>query len=196
MEQNWAMPNPQALSGARIVGVSGNSARPSRTRTLVEGVLASVAARGLGDPLLLDLMDAGPALLQTTDRAKAEPSVQRILNAILEADVLVVGTAVHKGAYTGLFKHVFDLLDKEALSGKLVLLTASGASPGHAGVIDHHLRPLFLALDATVATRGVYALTDDFVSPEQVGTNLQARIEHSVDGLERLMRGWPARLPV
>lgn len=175
------------------MGFSGNSARPSRTRTLVDGVLASIAARGLGQTTLLDLVDASSALLQTTDRAKAEPAVQSVLSAILQADVLVVGTAVHKGAYTGLFKHVFDLLDKEALSGKLVLLTASGASPGHAGVIDHHLRPLFLALDATVATRGVYALTDDFTSPEQTGPDLQARIERSVDSLERLMRGWPAR---
>lgn len=176
-------------TAARIVGFSGNWSRPSRTHTLVAGVLASAATRGLGQTTQLDLVDAGPALLQTMDRAKATPEVDRIISTILQADVLVVGTAVHKGAYTGLFKHMFDLLDKEALSGKLVLLTASGAAPAHAAVIDHHMRPLFLALDATVTTRGLYALQDDFDSPERAGAGLQARIERSVDELARLMSG-------
>lgn len=173
----------------RIIGFSGNWTRPSRTRTLVQAVLDAAAARGLGQTALIDLVDAGPALLQTLDRAKAAPEVERILHAIQTADALVVGSAVHKGSYAGLFKHVFDLFDKEALSGKPVVVTASGAAPGHASVIDYHLRPLFLALDASVATRGVYALGDDFETPECVTPALRARIERSVDELARLLRG-------
>lgn len=173
----------------RIIGFSGNWTRPSRTRTLVQAVLDAAAARGLGQTALIDLVDAGPALLQTMDRAKAAPEVERILHAIQTADALVVGSAVHKGSYAGLFKHVFDLFDKEALSGKPVVVTASGAAPGHASVIDYHLRPLFLALDACVATRGVYALGDDFETPERVTPALRARIERSVDELARLLRG-------
>lgn len=173
----------------RIVGFSGNWARPSRTRTLVQAVIDAAAARGLGRTELYDLVDAGPALLQTMDRAKAAPEVARILDAIQSADALVVGSAVHKGAYAGLFKHVFDLYDKEALSGKPVIVTASGAAPGHASVIDYHLRPLFLALDATVATRGIYALGDDFETPEQPTAALRARVERSVDELARLLHG-------
>lgn len=172
----------------RIVGFSGNWTRPSRTRTLVQAVLDAAAARGLGEVELYDLVDAGPALLQTMDRAKAAPEVERILKAMQAADAVVVGSAVHKGSYAGLFKHLFDLYDKEALSGKPVLVTASGAAPGHASVIDYHLRPLFLALDACVATRGLYALTDDYETPEQVGPALRARIERSVDELARLVR--------
>lgn len=184
------MPTPTPSEAAlRIVGFSGNWTRPSRTRTLVQATLDAVAARGLGHVELIDLVDAGPALLQTMDRAKAAPEVERVLSAIVSADALVVGSAVHKGSYPGLFKHVFDLFDKEALSGKPVVLTASGAAPGHASVIDYHLRPLFLALDACVATRGVYALTDDFASPETPTAALLARVERSVDELARLLRG-------
>jgi FMN reductase len=172
----------------RIVGFSGNWTRPSRTRTLVQAVLEATAERGLGQTVLFDLVDAGPALLQTMDRAKASPEVERLLHAIQSADALVVGSAVHKGSYAGLFKHVFDLFDKEALSGKPIVVTASGAAPGHASVIDYHLRPLFLALDATVATRGLYALADDYESPERITPALRARIERSVDELARLMR--------
>lgn len=178
-----------AHDGIRIVGFSGNWTRPSRTRTLVQAVLDSAGARGLGQTTLLDLVDAGPALLQTMDRAKAEPAVERILGAIQNADALVVGSAVHKGSYAGLFKHVFDLFEKEALSGKPVVVTASGAAPAHASVIDYHLRPLFLALDASVATRGLYALAEDYESPERLAAAFGARIERSVDELARLLRG-------
>jgi FMN reductase len=173
----------------RIVGFSGNWTRPSRTRTLVQAVLDAAAARGLGEVQLLDLVDAGPQLLQTMDHAKAAPEVERILDAIQGADALVAGSAVHKGAYPGLFKHVFDLLDKEALSGKPVVLAASGNAPAHASVIDYHLRPLFLALDATVATRGVYALADDFETAERPGAALRARAGRAVDDLARLLHG-------
>jgi FMN reductase len=173
----------------RIVGFSGNWTRPSRTRTLVQAVLDAAAERGLGQAVLIDLVDAGPALLQTMDRAKAAPEVERILQAIQAADALVVGSAVHKGSYAGLFKHVFDLYDKEALSGKPVVVTASGAAPGHASVIDYHLRPLFLALDACVATRGIYALGEDYETPERIKPGLRARIDRSIDELARLLRG-------
>lgn len=178
-----------AVEGVRIVGFSGNWTRPSRTRTLVQAVLDAAAGRGLGQTTLFDLVDAGPALLQTMDRSKAEPAVERILSAILAADALVVGSAVHKGSYAGLFKHVFDLFDKEALSGKPVIVTASGNAPAHAAVIDYHLRPLFLALDASVATRGLYALADDYESPERLGAAFRTRIDRSVDELARLLRG-------
>lgn len=175
--------------GVRIVGFSGNWARPSRTRTLVRAVLDAAAGRGLGQTELFDLVDVGPALLQTMDRAKAEPAVARLLQAMQQADALVVGSAVHKGSYQGIFKHVFDLFDKEALSGKPVVVTASGNAPAHASVLDYHLRPLFLALDASVATRGLYALAEDYETPERLGAAFAARIERSVDELARLLRG-------
>jgi FMN reductase len=69
-----------------------------------------------------------------------------------------------------------------------VMLTATGASPAHGAVIDYHLRPLFLALDAVVGTRGVYALTDDFEIPERLCPGTQPRIDRSVDELAQLLR--------
>jgi FMN reductase len=177
-----------ASGGAHIVGVSGNWARPSRTRTLVQAVLDVAAARGLGHTTLLDLVDAGPAILQTMERAKAAPEVERLMRTIQEADALVVGSAVHKGAYAGLFKHLFDMFEQNALSRKPVIVTASGAAPAHAAVIDYHLRPLFLASDACVGTRGLYALTEDYESPERLAAAFGPRIERAVDELASMLQ--------
>jgi FMN reductase len=174
---------------AHIVGISGNWSRPSRTRTLVQAVLDAAASRGLGRTTLFDLVDAGPALGQTTERSQADGSLARILDSIESADALVVGTAVYKGAYTGMFKLLFDLFAMEALAGKAVLLTATGAAPAHASVIDYHLRPLFLFFDARVGTRGLYGLPPDFETPERLAAAFRPRIERSVDELAQLLQG-------
>jgi FMN reductase len=188
-----ASSKPPAAGGARIVGISGNWARPSRTRTLVQAVLDAAAARGLGQTALFDLVDAGPALLQTMERAKAAPEVERLMRTIQDADALVVGSAVHKGAYAGLFKHLFDLFDQNALSRKPVVVTASGNAPAHGAVIDYHLRPLFLAFDACVGTRGLYALAGDYETPERLNAAFQERIERTVDELAGMLQAAASR---
>jgi FMN reductase len=172
----------------RIVGFSGNLSRPSRTRTLVQAVLDEASARGLGSTALYDLIDAGPGFGQTTERSKAQPEVEAVLSAIEGADALVVGTAVYKGAYTGLFKHMFDLFDMTALARKPVVLTATGAAPAHASVIDYHLRPLFLFFDTVVATRGLYALQPDFESSDRLVESFHARVARTVDELAQLLQ--------
>ena len=56
---------------------------------------------------------------------------------------------------------------------------ATGASTGHASVIDYHLRPLFLFFDAVVGTRGLYAVQQDFESPDRLTEAFSRRVERS-----------------
>ena len=184
---------PAHTGPARIVGFSGNWTRPSRTRSLVQAVLDAASARGLGESALYDLVDVGPGFGQIHERAQASAEIETVLKAIESADALVVGTAVHKGAYTGLFKHLFDLYGMEALARKPVMLTATGRSPAHASVIDYHLRPLFLVFDACVGTRGLYALEPDFESPDRLAPTMQPRIDRTVDELASLLATASAR---
>src|SRR5882757_3973575 len=130
------------MSRLSVVGISGNLARPSRTRTLVNGILEEVRKRGLGDTRSFDIVDGGLELGASLSREGAPERVDRILSAIENADVLVAASPVYKASYTWLFKHLFDLLDPKALEGRHVLLAATGGSDRHALVIEHQLRPL------------------------------------------------------
>ena len=69
------------VPGKCIVGLSGNWTRPSKTRTLVDAVLASAQARGLGTIELIDLVDIGSGLRQTTQRDDAPPDVERAIQS-------------------------------------------------------------------------------------------------------------------
>ena len=97
----------------RVVGISGNMTRPSRTRVLVDAILAEIAGRGSGETASYDLLDAGPGLGTATSREGAPEALDRVWREIETCDVLVVGSPTYKGSYAGLLKHLFDLLDGE-----------------------------------------------------------------------------------
>ena len=172
----------------RIVGISGNLTRPSRTRTLVEAVLRQAEARGLGATASYDIIDAGPELGAATGRAGLAPAVDRVLAAIEGADALVVASPVFKASYTGLFKHVFDLIDPKVLEGRPVILGATGGSDRHALVIEHHLRPLFAFFRAHVVPTGLYATNADFTAEGDLAEPMRSRIEPALDELEWALR--------
>lgn len=169
------------MTRPRLVGLSANVQRPSKTRTLVDAVLREAGARAPLDVRLLDFVDAGTGLGAAWTRDQLPASSRSVLAAIEEADGLVVGSPVYKGAYTGLFKHLFDFVHHEALKQVPVLLAATGGSERHALIIDHQLRPLFGFFQALSLPVGVYAAEADFDNYHISNTQLRERIERAVE---------------
>ena len=165
------------------------STRPSKTRTLVGEVLRQAESRGLGEAELYDLVDAGPELGAAIQREGILGAPELVLSAIEQCDALVVATPIYKAAYTGLFKHLFDLIEPKRLEGRPVLLAATGGSDRHALVIEHHLRPLFGFFRAHALPVALYATNADFVAPDQLAEEMKRRIAPAVDQLEM----WLAR---
>ncbi|MFM0248210.1 FMN reductase [Paraburkholderia sediminicola] len=146
----------------KVVAVSGGLQRPSRTLVVVERLLAV-----LGDSLPIDthLVELGQIVTRlagAVHRAQVPVDLEAHIKAIESADLLIVGSPVYRASYTGLFKHLFDLVHHEALVDVPVLLAATGGSDRHALVIDHQLRPLFSFFQARTLPIGVYASEADF----------------------------------
>lgn len=179
-----------------IVGLSGNLTRPSRTRTLVRAILDLAAARRIGTPVLYDLVDAGPELGAAVHRGNLPPGPETVIAAIERADVLVVATPVYKAAYTGLFKHLFDLIDPKMLEGRPVILAATGGSDRHALVIEHHLRPLFAFFGAFAVPTGLYASDADFTPEGDLTEAMRAHVAPALDQVEGFLRLHRAAPPV
>jgi FMN reductase len=171
----------------RIVGFSGSPRRPSKTRSLVERLAAEVARRQQVRLDIYDLSDAGPGLGAALQRKDLTLPAARIIDAIEQADALVVGTPVYKGAYTGLFKHVFDLVDPRALVGKPVLLTATGGGTRHALVVEHALRPLFGFFEALTVPTAVYASDADFIDGQLAEAGVLERVSTAAQQLAGLI---------
>jgi FMN reductase len=164
----------------KLVGVCGNVHRPSRTRILVEAVAAKTADRYGIEASVYDLLDAMPELGAALMRRDAAGKVATVLDAIEAADVLVVGSPIYKASYTGLFKHLIDLVTPDRLAGKPVILTATGGSDHHALVVEHQLRPLFGFFAAQTIATGIYGSDRDFTDGKPASETILKRIDAAV----------------
>lgn len=165
----------------RVVGFAGSFSTTSKTRALIDLAAARTAERFGATAVTYDLTDLEPALGQARSLDDLAPVPRGIVDALLSADALIVGSPVYKGSYTGLFKHLFDLIDPTALAGKPVLLTATGGGDKHALVIEHQLRPLFGFFEASTLAAGVYASAADFTDGVPVSSSMLGRLDRAID---------------
>lgn len=94
---------------------------------------------------------------------------------------------IFKASFPGLFKSFIDALEADALTGKPVLLAATGGTARHSLAIDHTLRPLFAYLQALVVPTGVFASSYDWGTD---GSNaLGQRIDRAANELISLLKG-------
>lgn len=169
------------MSNNLIVGFSGNLSRPSSTRRFVESVTEALAQQSGLPHAVFDIEDLGSSLTAARSVADLDTTGRRVVDAIIAAEALVIGSPTYKGSYTGLFKHVFDLLDPADLRGKPIILTATGGGDRHSLVVEHQLRPLFAFFEAFVTPTAIYASGRDFTdgkpSPAILGRVDQALAE-------------------
>lgn len=185
---------PALPSALTLVGFSGSLGRPSKTRALVDLALAKAQTRFGGRIDSYDLGDLQPALGQATTLDDLPASARAIIEAILQADALVLASPVYKGSYTGLFKHLIDLIPPTALRGKPVLLAATGGGDKHALVVEHHLRPLLAFFEAASLPTGIYAGPADFEDGTPTSPALIERLDRAVAQFDPLLAAKSARI--
>lgn len=179
----------------RVVAVSGSLHEPSKTTALVRAITAAIAERAEVDARLIELTAIGPSLAGALRRDQLSADVEEQLQAIENADLLIVGSPVYRASFTGLFKHLFDFVGQYALVGKPVLLAATGGGERHALIIEHQLRPLFAFFQALTLPLGVYASDTDF-DGYTIGTEvLESRIALAAERALPLV-GYAAARPV
>ncbi len=162
---------------AKVVVVSGSWKTPSKTRTLTDAVADALQKHRPIETIKIDLAEVGSQIAQLTTTSDADPKLTSLFSAVASADLLIVGSPIYKAAYTGLFKHFFDLIDPQALISKPVLLTATGGSLHYALVLEHQFRPLFSFFRAQTLPNTVYAVESDFENGVLISQSVKDRIE-------------------
>ena len=172
----------------KVVAVSGGLQRPSRTLTLVEALIEALGERAAIETRLIELGEVGPKLAGALYPNQLPAEVRDVIAAIESADFLIVASPVYRASFTGLFKHLFDFVDHNALNDVPVLLAATGGSDRHALVIDHQLRPLFSFFQSHTLPIGVYGAEADFQNYRVTNPSLQARIELAAERAAPFLR--------
>ncbi|MFE9622551.1 FMN reductase [Streptomyces sp. NPDC006527] len=175
----------------KLVVVSAGLSVPSSTRLLADRLATAVGRQTPVDVEVVELRDLAVEIAHHFTNGFPGKALAAALDSVTAADGLVVVTPVFSASYSGLFKSFFDVLEKDALAGKPVLIAATGGSARHSLVLDHALRPLFAYLRAVVVPTAVYAASEDWGAQ-----GLPERIERAAGELAALMKGLSVTEPV
>jgi len=163
-----------------VVGFSGGLSTPSRTFGLVETIVSEFAKLAHVSTTIIDFAKTANEFGAALYRDDLSKDQKKILESIESADVLIVASPVYRAAYPGLFKHLFDLVDRKGLERKTVILGANGGSAHHALMIESHLRPLFVSLGAYTVPTGIYSQTEDFENYRLTNPVIVSRVREAV----------------
>jgi FMN reductase len=175
----------------RTVVVSGSSSSASRTLVLAKRILQAVERHVEIDAHVIDLATVGPELGRALVRAELSEPAEGVVRLLESAQLLIAATPVYRGSYTGHFKHLFDLIDHEALIDVPVILAATGGGDRHCLIIEHLLRPLFGFLQSYTVPTGVYAANGDFQNGEVTSEIVLSRIGTAARQAARLLQKRP-----
>lgn len=183
----------------KLVAVSAGLSTPSSTRLLADRLAESargdLAAQGLDVQVdVIELREVAVAVANNLVTGFPSPPLAAAIDAVTGAHGLIAVTPVFTASYSGLFKSFFDLIDPDALTGKPVLVAATGGTARHSLVLEHALRPLFAYLRAAVVPTAVYAASEDWGSGgDEYTEGLPARIRRAGGELAALVAARPVK---
>lgn len=187
-------PGP-AADVLRLVAVTAGLGQPSTARILADRLADAARARlgARGRQVIVDVLELRDLALDIAGAMVAGfpgAKLRAALDAVEAADGLIAVSPIYTASYSGLFKSFFDVLDKDALTGKPTLIAATGGTARHSLALDHALRPMFAYLRAFIVPTAVFAASEDWASVGESALN--ERVERAGTELGDLLAGTPA----
>ncbi|GAA2482697.1 FMN reductase [Winogradskya humida] len=170
-----------------LVVISAGLSQPSSTRLLADRLSAAAVdqAASLGVDLtvrVVELRDVAHDLMNHMLTGFPPAALKDVIDAVSAADGIIAVTPVFNASFSGLFKSFFDILDKDTLADKPVLIAATGGTARHSLALEHALRPMFAYLRAVTMPTSVFAATDDWGGSEDL---LHSRVNRAAGELAR-----------
>ncbi|WP_405389851.1 FMN reductase [Streptomyces sp. NBC_01102] len=185
-----------ATTPLKIVAVAAGLSSPSSTRLLADRLAEATRERLTADQdrqvdvRVVELRDLAVDIANHLVTGFPPAALKEAIDAVTGADGLIAVSPVFTASYSGLFKSFFDLVDNTALTGKPVVIAATGGTPRHSLVLEHAMRPLFAYLRAVVLPTSVYAASEDWGSSgDEYTEGLPSRIRRAGGELASAVTG-------
>ena len=173
----------------KLAVVSAGVTVPSSTRLLADRLAAAVGGQTEVSVEVIELRDLATDIANNMVTGFPSPRLAAAIDTVTMADGLIAATPIFTASYSGLFKSFFDVIGQDALTGKPVLIAATGGTARHSLALEHALRPMFTYLRAVVVPTAVYAASEDWASAG--GEDLAHRVARAAGELVELMTGRP-----
>src|SRR3954447_12894619 len=128
--------------------VSAGLSVPSSTRLLADrlttATVEELSRRGITATVeVVELREHARDLADNLVTGFPNAALRRSVETVTGADGLIAVTPIFSASYSGLFKTFFDVLDRDALTAKPVLLGATAGTARHSLALEFAMRPLF-----------------------------------------------------
>jgi FMN reductase len=192
------------VSTRTLAVVSAGLSVPSSTRLLADRLAAATVEalreRGSGAQIdatveVVELREHARDLADNLVTGFPNANLRAALDTVVGADGLIAVTPIFFASYSGLFKTFFDVVDKDALTGKPVLMGATAGTARHSLALEHAMRPLFAYLRTVVVPTAVFAAADDWGAGDATSHHLVQRIERAAAELADLITHRPQAAP-
>jgi FMN reductase len=139
------------MSTHTLAVVSAGLSVPSSTRLLSDRLAAATVEalhqRGVTATVeVVELSEHARDLADNLVTGFPNSSLRQAVETVTGADAVIAVTLIFSASYSGLFKTFLDILDKNTLDGKPVLIGATADTARHSLALVHALRPLFAYL--------------------------------------------------
>jgi FMN reductase len=183
------------MTDRTLAVVSAGLSQPSSTRLLADQLAdatrdALQADGSTVDVVVIELRDLAHDIVNNLITGFPSPALAKPISQLVAADGVIAVSPLFNASYNGLFKSFFDVLDRDALAGKPVLMGATGGTARHSLALDHAMRPMFSYLRAVVTPTSVFAATADWGSVEE--SVLVERIHRAGAEFAELVRRTPS----
>jgi FMN reductase len=173
---------------ALMVCINGSPRRDSRTALLVSSVAKAVQQRIAIERHDITMSASAPHIFSGLTRDGLSPAGERLCRLVEVADLLIVASPVYRASYTGILKHLFDLVDRDVMRGRKAIIVSTGGTPLHGLVMEHQFRPLMGFFGIQTVATALYGLEEDFSGGEVIGAALAHRVQRAADEAAMLMR--------
>ncbi|MBW0101833.1 NADPH-dependent FMN reductase [Pseudonocardia sp. KRD291] len=175
----------------KVLGISGSPSVASKTLMAVQIAVEHAGSYPDVSAEVLNLRDHDVVFSDGRDPAAYEGDTRAVIDRVVAADALIVGTPMYRGGYTGRLKNLFDVLPNDALEGKPVGLVATGGTDHHFLAIEHELKPLVGFFRAYAVPGAVYANNGHFAGGELVDDGIREQLRR----LSATVVEFAARMP-
>ncbi|NES13542.1 MULTISPECIES: FMN reductase [Micromonospora] len=163
--------------------VSAGLGQPSSTRLLADQLAAAardeLVRRGAEVEIRpVELREHAHDVVNHLLTGFPPAALRQALDTVAAADGLIAVTPIFNASYNGLFKSFFDVVDRDTLADRPVLIGATGGTARHSLALEHAVRPMFTYLRAVVVPTAVFAAPEDWSGDGAEGA-LRARIRRA-----------------
>ncbi|MFS0864381.1 NADPH-dependent FMN reductase [Fredinandcohnia sp. 179-A 10B2 NHS] len=160
----------------KLVGISGSVIGSKTSKAVHEVLVAAKASDPSLETELLDLREYEVELVNGSPLSYYNNDTIRVVNSILSADFLVVGTPIYQASISGVLKNLLDHLPVDSLKGKVTGMISTGGTIKHFLVPEFHLKPILSYLKGTVPVTSVFVHNDNFNDDNEIDVEVRARI--------------------